>query len=310
MSVLVVQADARQIPLPDGCVQTCVTSPPYWGLRDYGHPNQIGLEAHPDLYVQSLVDVFAEVWRVLADDGTLWLNLGDSYAASGYKGSGGIGHGTIGGGKGQSTNKGSFYGRIGARKASDYGLKPKDLVGIPWRTALALQAAGWYLRSDIIWHKPNPMPSSVSDRPTCAHEYLFLLTKSSQYYYDAAAVAEQAVGKTRTTRNRRSVWTITPKPFRGAHFATFPPDLVEPCILAGSRPGDLVLDPFAGSGTVGLVAEQHDRAAVLVERSAEYCQLAVRRLNDTPVDIVVDKQAIHRLPSAGFNQRWKADHAR
>lgn len=265
-------------------------SPPYWGLRSYladDHPMkplEIGSEATPDEYVASLVGVFREVRRVLRDDGTLWLNLGDSYATNPGNGRGGEGSGLTKGGKAPH--------RSGMDK-TQIGLKPKDLIGVPWLVAFALRSDGWWLRQDIIWSKPNPMPESVADRCTKAHEYLFLLSKSERYYYDADAVAEPytagtiarcggaeerahnhrrgALGKHQGTlnvnggmdpngkRNRRSVWTVASQPYDGAHFATFPPKLIEPCILAGSRPGDLVLDPFFGSGTTGQVAEKHGR---------------------------------------------------
>jgi DNA modification methylase len=283
--------------LPDQSVQTCVTSPPYFGLRDYGHDGQIGLEPTPDEFVEALVSVFREVRRVLKDDGTVWLNLGDSYVGSANNG--GTASKTMQGtqaatGKNLPTKRGE-------------GLKQKDLIGIPWRVAFALQADGWYLRQDIIWHKPNPMPESVQDRCTKAHEYLFLLTKSERYFYDADAIAEdlqrpphapgnkasadaghlrndvgidrmQKVWGESGRRNKRSVWTITTKPYSEAHFATFPPDLIEPCILAGSRPGDVVLDPFGGSGTTGAVAVGHGRRAVLCELNPEYAALAVERV--------------------------------
>lgn len=281
-------------------VHCCVTSPPYFGLRDYGHADQIGLEPTPDQYVAKLVEVFRHVWRVLRDDGTLWLNLGDSYSGSG--------RGANPNGK-QSTNRGTLFDPQTSGKIFE-GLKPKDLIGIPWRVAFALQADGWYLRSDIIWHKPNPMPESVRDRPTKAHEQIFLLSKSPKYYYDAEAVSEPATKPanlngnfgnknadarrvrnltgnmrpgveylTKSVRNRRSVWTVTPKPFRGAHFAVMPPALVEPCILAGCPVGGTVLDPFAGSGTVGAVALNHGRRFVGVELSADYCEIARRRID-------------------------------
>lgn len=232
--------------LPEKSIHCCITSPPYWGLRDYGVEGQIGLEKTPEEYVSKMVEVFQEVKRVLRDDATLWLNLGDSYAA------GGLGHGS---GK-QTTNHGSCNGTHieKPRKAPD-GLKQKDLVGIPWRVAFALQSDGWYLRQDIIWHKPNPMPESVTDRCTKAHEYIFLLSKSKKYYFDHEAIKEEAVypndnrglrkdsrrgtmcnsisGSTGETRNKRSVWTVATKPFKEAHFATFPPDLILPCVLAG-----------------------------------------------------------------------------
>jgi DNA modification methylase len=290
-----------------GSVRCCVTSPPYWGLRDYGVEGQIGLEQTPDEYVQRLVEVFWVVRDLLADDGTLWLNLGDSYAST-----------APGTRNGSGTGLQSDPRRIAMRAdwRQQPGLKAKDLVGIPWRVAFALQSDGWYLRSDIIWHKPNPMPESVTDRPTKAHEYLFLLTKSAKYYYDAKAIAED-VARARgpwfdssekqsghgrrhagfngryaerirtegppTTRNRRSVWTIPPKPFRGAHFAVMPDALVEPCILAGSAPRDLVLDPFAGSGTVGVVALRHGRQFVGCELNPEYIDIARKRIDDSSV---------------------------
>lgn len=264
-------------------VHCCVTSPPYFGLRDYGSEDQLGLESTPGEYVSKMVDVFREVRRVLRDDGTLWLNLGDSYASE------------------------------------------KQLLGIPWRVAFALQADGWYLRQDIIWHKPNPMPESVTDRCTKAHEYVFLLSKSPRYYYDCDAVKEpvdsvqpprafgrkeykdaqlQGYSKARekavelgqgtdlssgnhfgrvfggeTTRNKRSVWKVTTKPYKGAHFATFPPDLIKPCILAGCPEGGVVLDPFAGSGTTGYVSRALGRDYLLCELNPEYCELARKRMS-------------------------------
>lgn len=299
-------------------VQCCVTSPPYFGLRDYGHDSQIGLESRPDQYVEKLVRVFREVWRVLADDGVLWLNLGDS-----YNGSGGAGGDYSPGGLKDGQPK------YPGRKID--GLKPKDLIGIPWRVVFALQNDGWYLRSDVIWHKPNPMPESVTDRPTKAHEYLFLLTKQAQYYYDHEAIKEKstsprgskgcaslnsglreqdAIGKRTYVgfndryeplefRNIRSVWTISTQPYAGAHFAVMPPALVEPCILAGSRAGNAVLDPFAGSGTVGAVAIQHKRNFVGIELNADYIELAQRRIQDSdPYHrvVITDNQTYDDLP--------------
>ena len=347
--------------LPDGAARCCVTSPPYWGLRDYGEPGQLGLEKTPQEYVDRMVAVFREVRRVLADDGTLWLNIGDCYAAGGRDGG-------MDGERGekQRSNQGTLLGP----NVAPPGLKPKDLVGIPWRVAFALQDDGWWLRSDIIWAKPNPMPESVTDRPTKAHEYLFLLSKSARYYYDAAAIAEPAScpdprlvdgfvpksdngkhaglpqsaaargglappdanGSTLTggktgrhhlgdaipekerrsdkqrghgrrhagfndrwdkmerdeqcsgTRNKRSVWTIPPAQFRGAHFATFPTALVEPCIKAGSAPGDTVLDPFFGAGTTGLVASRLGREYVGIELNPEYAEMARERIRlDAPL---------------------------
>lgn len=275
MATGIIVGDCREVlgVLPEKSVNCIVTSPPYFGLRDYGVAGQIGLEQTPQAYVEELVAVFRDARRVLRDDGTLWLNLGDSYG------------------------------------------KAKQLLGIPWRVAFALQADGWHLRQDIIWHKPNPMPESVRDRCTKAHEYLFLLSKSERYWFDAEAISEDAItGKdlgllrgrqfadpanvawhaasirkrqqagvdSRSAgtgkRNRRSVWTVTPKPFKGAHFATFPPALIEPCILAGCPEGGTVLDPFGGAGTTGLVADRLGRNAVLIELNPEYASMAESRL--------------------------------
>lgn len=400
----VIQGDAltELRKLPEESVNCCVTSPPYWGLRDYGIPKRdwggdpdhahvwglvvtknastnhvdkrrwahavngrgepqplekrvggdrkqitqgffcecgawlgtLGLEPTPELYTAHIVEIFKQVRRVLRADGTLWLNMGDCYAndtkwggATGGKHANGL-HGDTG---------------TGTQKVST-GLKPKDLVGMPWRVAFALQAAGWYLRSDIIWHKPNPMPESVTDRPTKAHEYLFLLSKGERYYYDAEVIKEPATGTshdrarmdrpdkwpnawsaepgrhdgigngrftgksikvaqsgsgikynasfnaavTRTVerRNKRTVWTISTKPYKGAHFATFPPKLIEPCILAGCPEGGVVLDPFGGAGTTGLVCEQLGRESILIELNPEYCEMAVRRIPPAAVVVV------------------------
>ena len=305
--------------LGDESVQCCVTSPPYWGLRDYGVEGQLGLDKTPEAYVVKLVEVFREVRRVLKADGTLWLNLGDSYAGSGQ---GWMKDGTVAGGPKQKTNLGSVQriaDTVGFDKPRNYissrqdnGLKPKDLVGIPWRVAFALQADGWYLRSDIIWHKPNPMPESVTDRPTKAHEYLFLLSKNERYYYDAEAIAEPVLNpndvtrpitsahpddgtvlgrassphcglltnkcKTNGMRNKRTVWTVATQPYPDAHFATFPPKLIEPCILAGCPISGMVLDPFAGSGTTLAVAQQLGRQAIGIELNAAYLPLIEQRL--------------------------------
>ena len=362
MSVEIIQGDAlAELQKMDaGSVRCCVTSPPYWGLRDYGTATweggkascdhrldtqhqkqgvtsqragrsntedrrnenfrlvcgkcgarridaQLGLEKTPEDYVEKLVAVFREVRRVLADDGTLWLNLGDSYASKWpcrRPERSEIGAGSLENGKREARPE-----RMGQ------GLKDKDLVGVPWRVAFALQADGWWLRSDIIWSKPNPMPESVTDRPTKAHEYLFLLAKSKRYHYDADAIAEAAADLSRagqnigrwgnadkpsraaamgreesgneasgahwimgTRRNRRTVWTIATEPFPGAHFAVFPQALVEPCILAGSEPNDLVLDPFCGSGTVGVVAQRHGRRAYLIDLNLDYVKMAGDRV--------------------------------
>ena len=279
-------------------VNCVVTSPPYFGLRDYGHDGQIGLEASPDAYVAKLVEVFREVRRVLRDDGTLWVNIGDSYNAAGR-----TGHGTRVGYK-QGSNRASSTGADACRP-SVAGLKEKDLIGVPWMLAFALRADGWYLRQDIIWHKPNPMPESVMDRCTKAHEYVFLLSKSERYFFDAEAIKEPAVtvGDTRhlrrdktadarlspsgregngkpqaETRNRRSVWTVATRPYKGAHFATFPTDLIEPCILAGAPAGGIVLDPFFGSGTTGQVSQALGRQFVGLELNEAYKPLQDERL--------------------------------
>lgn len=248
--------------LAAGHFRCCVTSPPYWGLRDYGHSDQLGLEATPDLYVERMVAVFREVRRVLADDGTLWLNIGDCYAGA---------RGGSQGETGQMADRSVAKSRcreVGITRVAD-GCKPKDLVGIPWMLAFALRADGWYLRSDIIWAKPSPMPESVTDRPTRAHEYVFMLSKSASYFYDAGAIAEDAVSDV-GKRNARDVWTIATQPFDGAHFATMPPALAERCVLAGSQIGDEVLDPFLGSGTTGMVAERNGRRWFGVELQPDY----------------------------------------
>lgn len=301
--------------LPGGCVQCCVTSPPYYGLRDYGCDGQIGLEQTPQEYVDALVGVFREVRRALADDGVAWLNLGDSYAESWKNQGRKEGRGTqraVNGPMLQSVHDGR-YGDTGASNTGRVpdGMKPKDLLGIPWRVAFALQADGWWLRSDVVWSKPNPMPESVTDRPTRAHEYVFLLTKSARYFYDAEAIRESATdpqtlaGKRqnqkatgagfeirggltdqapRERRNARSVWTITPEPYDGAHFATMPPELARRCILAGSRRGDVILDPFGGAGTTALVAVGHGRRAILCELNPEYVELQRERLASVDTD--------------------------
>ena len=379
--------------LPAASVQCCVTSPPSWGLRDYGAGGQLKLEETTEAYISNMVLVFREVWRVLRDDGTLWLNLGDSYAGVAGNARG------EGAGGGQERVKSMGFGALPKRKDLEGGLKHKDLAGIPWRVAFALQADGWYLRQDIIWHKPNPMPESVADRCTKAHEYIFLLTKSAKYFYDSEAVKERGAmvagdsagssqrdtqethglgggnsginlakqklaaelqEKGYSTRNKRSVWTVTTKPFRGAHFATFPPDLIEPCILAGTsengqcpkcgkswkrimekigvstyekmggknggykkmreesmRRGEtgvgdtrdsngnivwyeatpkkcvgwqpdcvcrldpiasVVLDPFSGAGTTGLVAVQHGRRYIGIELNPDYLEMSRKRI--------------------------------
>jgi len=283
-------------------VQTCVTSPPYFGLRDYGHDGQIGLEETPDQYIEAMVEVFSCVKNILADDGTLWLNIGDSYA----------------GNNSQASNNGrAGFGNARERvvNRTGEGLKTKDLIGIPWMLAFALRADGWYLRQDIIWHKPNPMPESVQDRCTKSHEYIFLLSKSPKYYYDRMAIAEpaayaeeharkktswgnkkadagvkaniekyQVIGADNKTTleggmaNKRSVWSVPVKPYAGAHFAVFPTDLIEPCILAGAPVGGVVLDPFMGSGTTAQVAQSLGRQYLGCELNPEYAPLQKKRL--------------------------------
>lgn len=269
-------------------VDCCVTSPPYWGLRDYGVDGQLGLEPTPELYIAHMRMVFEQVRRVLKPQGTLWLNLGDSYAAGG---SGGASvKSRLNGGRGVGPNEkvSLMQGRSLPRKVPP-GLKRKDLVGIPWSLAFALRNDGWYLRQDIIWHKPNPIPESVRDRCTKGHEYIFLFAKSQKYYFDIDAIKEPAicgwngaqagsVQREGETRQKRSVWSVTTKPFKGAHFATFPPDLIEPCILAGCPKGGVVLDPFFGAGTVGLVAKKHERRWIGIELNKEYVQIAERRI--------------------------------
>ena len=311
MNTQLLHGDCRQVlkTLPDESVHCCVTSPPYFGLRDYGVDGQIGLEQTPDAYVAELVSVFREVKRVLRNDGTLWLNLGDSYAASKRK---------LGNTKGIDMG---WSNRQSRRGYALNGLKIKDLIGIPWMVAFALRADGWYLRQDIIWNKPNPMPESVTDRCTKAHEYVFLLSKSYQYYFDQDAIKEPAtgwngsdfhdgrnalnhpnVGKNRPSkkrgefggktadqpgreafravtesRNKRSVWTVNTRPYKEAHFATFPPALITPMILAGCPSGGTVLDPFGGSGTTGKVAESLGRNSILIELNPAYIEIQGRR---------------------------------
>ena len=276
----------------------CVTSPPYYGLRDYGgEDNQIGQEQSPEEYINQLVEVFRQVKNVLTDDGTLWLNIGDSYYN--YRP-----------GKGQAlvkqtvaSNKQDLPDKCAKRANKLDGLKEKDLIGIPWMLAFALRADGWYLRQDIIWHKPNPMPESVKDRCTKSHEYIFLLSKNKKYYYDNNAIKEPAkdwgtrdrtngkyhnegtglqphsgLNKSYPTKNKRSVWSITNKPYKGSHFATFPPDLIEPCIKAGSQPNDIILDPFMGSGTTAMVAKSLGRDYIGCELHQDYQPLIHKRI--------------------------------
>jgi DNA modification methylase len=321
--ILVGDVRERLAGLPDGSVRCVVTSPPYWGLRDYGTASwdggdancshkvgrferkinegtsgkqltnaassghqardvcpkcgarrvdlQLGLEETPEEYVEKIVEVFREVKRVLSDDGTLWLNLGDSY----YNNFGGS-SATMTTGNAQAVEQ---RGRHSVPK--HLVLKIKDLVGIPWKVAFALQADGWYLRQDIIWHKPNPMPESVTDRCTKAHEYVFLLTKKPKYYFDSDVMKEPTKNNdSQEFRNKRSVWSVNTKPFKGAHFAVMPEALAEPCVLAGSEAGDTVLDPFSGSGTVGVVALKNNRNYVGCELNPEYAEISRKRLSD------------------------------
>jgi site-specific DNA-methyltransferase (cytosine-N4-specific) len=264
----IIEGDAHVVlaRLPDQSVQTVITSPPYWGLRDYELPGQIGLEETLHQFLNRLVAVFAEVKRILRDDGTMWLNIGDGYT-SGNRGW-------------RAPDKKNPARAMSVRPDTPEGLKPKDLIGVPWRLAFRLQEDGWYLRSDIIWHKPNAMPESVKDRPTRAHEYLFMFSKREQYFYDRAAVLEA------NGRNRRSVWNINTQALSLPHAATFPTALVLPCILASTRPGDYVLDPFFGSGTVGVAAEHTGRRYVGIELHPKYVQLAAHRLGSLLTQVV------------------------
>ena len=304
--------------LQEKSVHTCVTSPPYWGLRDYGEKDQMGMEETPEEFVENLVEVFREVKRVLRDDGTVWLNLGDSYGQQNVKGF--------------NTHKNTGYSNRVQKMQAQYGdikvntgLPRKNLLGMPWRVAFALQADGWILRQDIIWNKPNPMPESVKDRCTKAHEYIFLLSKQAKYYFDNEAIKEESITtnskgekgvpdslknigksveddlkfrtrhgfknmKPQEKKNKRSVWTVTVKPYKGAHFATYPKELIKPCILAGCPEGGTVLDPFGGSGTTAQIADAHNRNSILCELNADYLKLIEKRLdagNDMFTDLTV-----------------------
>jgi site-specific DNA-methyltransferase (adenine-specific) len=263
--------------LEAGSAQTCVTSPPYWNQRDYGMAEQLGLEPTPELYVQKLVAVFREVRRVLADDGTLWINIGDSYVDRANCRSDGQSH--------RRDRRDVVPPKI---NAVGNGRKAKDLLGLPWMVAFALRNDGWYLRKEVIWEKDDALSESVRDRPMNSHEQLFLLSKRPSYYYDLDAIREPYATAPRRGdrkrhpggRNRRSVWRVPATGFAGSHFATFPPDLIEPCVLAGAAPGDTVLDPFAGSGTTGMVALRHDRSFVGIELNPEYVEIGRRRITD------------------------------
>ena len=297
MKDLVLFGDCRKtLPAFIDEARMCVTSPPYYGLRDYGgEASQIGMEQTPEEYIQQLVEVFRLVRDNLTDDGTLWVNIGDSYYN--YRSDGNYPKQTV------SKTRQDLPTKTPVRGNKLEGLKSKDLIGIPWMLAFALRADGWYLRQDIIWHKPNPMPESVKDRCTKAHEYIFLLSKNKNYYYNNEAIKEPAkdwgtrdrsngkyhnpgsglvphsgLTKSYERKNKRSVWSVTKKPYKGAHFATFPPDLIEPCILAGSEPGDIILDPFMGSGTTAMVAKQHGRYYMGCELHEDYGELIKNRV--------------------------------
>ncbi len=297
MKDLVLFGDCRKtLPAFIDEARMCVTSPPYYGLRDYGgEASQIGMEQSPEEYIQQLVEVFRLVRDNLTDDGTLWVNIGDSYYN--YRSDGNYPKQTV------SKTRQDLPTKTPVRGNKLEGLKSKDLIGIPWMLAFALRADGWYLRQDIIWHKPNPMPESVKDRCTKAHEYIFLLSKNKNYYYNNEAIKEPAkdwgtrdrsngkyhnpgsglvphsgLTKSYERKNKRSVWSVTKKPYKGAHFATFPPDLIEPCILAGSEPGDIILDPFMGSGTTAMVAKQHGRYYMGCELHEDYGELIKNRV--------------------------------
>jgi len=304
MKDLVLFGDCREtLPAFIDEARMCVTSPPYYGLRDYGgEASQIGMEQTPEEYIQQLVEVFRLVRDNLTDDGTLWVNIGDSYYN--YRSDGNYPKQTV------SKTRQDLPTKTPVRGNKLKGLKSKDLIGIPWMLAFALRADGWYLRQDIIWHKPNPMPESVKDRCTKAHEYIFLLSKNKNYYYNNEAIKEPAkdwgtrdrsngkyhnpgsglvphsgLTKSYERKNKRSVWSVTKKPYKGAHFATFPPDLIEPCILAGSEPGDIILDPFMGSGTTAMVAKQHGRYYMGCELHEDYGELIKNRVpEEQPVE--------------------------
>ena len=300
MKDTILYGDCRTtIPTITEPIQMCVTSPPYYGLRDYGgEENQIGQEGSPEEFIDQLVEVFKKVRDVMVDDGTLWVNMGDTYYN--YRSDGNYPKQTV-----SKTNQ-DLPNFSPARGNKLKGLKSKDLIGVPWLLAFALRKDGWYLRQDIIWHKPNPMPESVKDRCTKSHEYIFLLSKSKNYYYDNEAIKEPAkdwgtrdrtngkyhnkgtglqphtgLNKSYPTKNKRSVWSVTNKPYKGTHFAVFPPDLIEPCILAGSKKGDLILDPFMGSGTTAMVSKQLDRHYIGCELHEEYKSLIDSRLPNT-----------------------------
>jgi len=264
---LILKGDSKQMvqQLPDNFYSSCITSPPYWGKRDYGYNGQIGAEFEVQEYIENIVLIFREIQRKLKDDGTLWLNIGDSY--------------TSGNRTWRAEDKKNPARGMSYRPPTPQGLKPKDLIGLPWKIAFALQADGWYLRSDIIWYKPNCQPESVKDRPTQSHEYIFLFSKSEKYYYDYLSIREPAAEKDKL-RNKRTVWQVNTEPFSEAHFATFPEDLIKPIILASSEPGGYILDPFFGSGTVGAVCKKLQRKYHGIELKDEYIEIAKRRISN------------------------------
>lgn len=274
----IIEGDSRAVlhSFPDNYFQCCITSPPYWGLRDYGIKGQIGAEFELKNYIDDLVKIFSEVRRTLKPDGTLWLNIGDAY--------------TSGGRKWRDDDKKNPGRGMSYRPPTPDGLKPKDLIGIPWKIAFALQEEGWYLRSDIIWNKPNCQPESVKDRPTRSHEYIFLLTKSEKYYYDYEAIKEKTTDGS-SLKNKRTIWNINTNGFKGPHFAVFPPELVKQCLLAGSKLNSYVLDPFFGSGTVGIVSNIHNRNCIGIELSPEFINMAAERISNEGMNIF--KHAAH-----------------
>jgi DNA modification methylase len=312
--ILIGDVRSRMSEIPDGSIQCVVTSPPYWGLRDYGHDGQIGLEQTPIEYVNEMVGVFREVWRVLADDGVLWLNLGDSYAS--FRDGKVTPDTTRGDSTGTLVPKGSAANRMASSFATT-NVKHKDLVGIPWRVAFALQDDGWYLRQDIIWAKPNPMPESVRDRCTKSHEYIFMLTKQPKYFFNNEAIKEPSanIGKTKIKfggnkygdsddpkhatksgneyvdsglRNKRDVWNVATKPFKDAHFAVMPEEIVEPCVLSSTKIGDTVFDPFTGSGTVAVVSLKHGRNFIGTELNPDYGKICENRITKSLGDMFND----------------------
>lgn len=273
--VPIICGDAREVlkELPDESFRAVITSPPYWGVRDYGVEGQIGSEMNLADYVADLVAVFREVRRVLRSDGTLWLNIGNTYTS-----------GNRGWRAADEKNKGRA---MSYRPPTPPGLKPKDLIGVAWMVAMALQLDGWYLRNDIIWHKPNCQPESVRDRFTVAHEYLFMFSKSERYFFNQEATAEQTKDMS-GRKNRRTIWSINTEPYPGSHFAVFPRKLVEPCILAATEPGDLILDPFLGSGTVAAVARALQRLCLGIEMKPEYVELAMQRLGTAQLKLLAE----------------------